>query len=396
MSQRLTIECVVVDPLIKRKIYTKYIDLFDKKPDLMIFAPGRVNLIGEHTDYSDGFVFPLAINLGIFTAFTPRNDRKLKLYSLDFDEILDEEISDFQKGTGDWRDYIMGVASALEESGYELNGLQGVFTGNLPIGAGLSSSAALEVASAMAFCTASGIEIPKDELAKICQKAERDWVGVKVGIMDQLISAKGKSGYALKLDCRSLETEYYPIPESTCFVVMDTNTRRALSHSDYNTRHAEVAQAADDLGVTHLRDASRSLLENNKYHMQPVIYNRAKHVITENERVHAFGSAMKTNDLQKMGELLNDSHRSLRDDFNVSSRELDIIVKLSREQKGCYGARMTGAGFGGCALALIDEGILESFTNQVHERYADITGIHPNIFKVESVNGVHTFFYDGC
>lgn len=382
-----------MDPQLIEKAYTKYSDIFNSKPEWMVFAPGRVNLIGEHTDYSDGFVFPLAINMGIVIAFTSRDDDELKLFSLDFNEKFEQRISKSKKEEPSWREYIKGVIWALNKSGYKLKGIQGVFTGDLPIGAGLSSSAALEVATAKAFCIASEIEIIRKNLAKICQKAEREWVGVNVGIMDQLISSIGRSGYAVQLDCRTLEWKYFPIPESACFVIMDTNTRRELSHSEYNTRHKEVEKAADVLGVTHLRDATYSLLQNYKDQLPSSIYNRARHVITENDRVHAFGSAMEANDLQRMGDLLNESHESLRRDFEVSSRELDIIVQLSREQNECYGARMTGAGFGGCALALIEKGEIDPFTKKVTDQYFVKTGIRPNIFKVESTDGVQAFKY---
>lgn len=385
-----------MDRQLIQKVTQKFIGLFNSNPEMFVFAPGRVNLIGEHTDYSDGFVFPLAIDMGILIAFTPRTDEVIKLYSIDFEEYFEQDISNFTKGDGNWQEYIKGVAWALGNSGFLVKGFQGVFAGNLPIGAGLSSSAALEVATAKTFCIANNIEISNKELAKISQKAERDWVGVNVGIMDQLISALGKSGYAMKLDCRTLETEYYPIPESICFVVLDTNTRRELSHSEYNTRHKEVENAANILGVTHLRDASRSLLNCKQDQFPPLVYKRAKHVITENERVHAFGTAMEAEDLLKMGELLNKSHKSLRDDFEVSSKELDIIVGISREQKGCFGARMIGAGFGGCALALIDKDHLNSFKKEVSRLYMGKTGIKTNVFKVESTNGVHASMHDGC
>jgi len=383
-----------MDLQIKEKVYQKYLRLFNSDPEVMVFAPGRVNLIGEHTDYSDGFVFPLAINQGIYVAFSPSDDDHLQLYSLDFEEFFEKKISNFNKEESNWREYIKGIAWTLRKSGYDLKGFKGVFAGNLPIGAGLSSSAALEVAVAKSFCISSEINLSNTELAKISQKAEQDWVGVNVGIMDQLISAKGKSGYALKLDCRTLEIDYFRVPESICIVVMDTNTRRELSHSEYNTRQSEVQTAVRILGVPHLRDASRSLLSEKKGLLPQKIYNRAKHVITENERVHAFGLAMKAAKLEEMGELLNESHISLRDNYEVSSKELNIIVDLAQAHKGCYGARLTGAGFGGCALALIDEDILNVFINDVQRLYTAKTGINPNIFKVVSADGVHVIDID--
>ena len=384
-----------MDPNLREKVINKFLDFFKEKPEILVYAPGRVNLIGEHTDYSEGFVFPLAIDLGIVIAFSPRDGDHISLYSLDFDEYLDQNISEFSKSDDKWKEYIKGVAWALKDSGFKLKGFKGVFAGNLPIGAGLSSSAALEVAIAKTFSLTSDVAVPRKELAKLCRRAEREWVGVNVGIMDQLISAVGKSGHAVKLDCRTLDIEYFQVPQNICFVVMDTNTRRELSHSEYNTRHEEVKRASSILGVDYLRDATLSYLNKFQADMSATIYKRAKHVITENLRVHSFGEAMRDGDLNKMGIFLNESHKSLRDDFNVSSRELDIIVALSQDQESCYGARMTGAGFGGCALALIDEENLASFKTEVDEQYTKQTGIQPNLFKVESSEGVYSVNYKG-
>jgi galactokinase len=374
---------------IKQKVFDRYLDLFQKEPALMVFAPGRVNLIGEHTDYSDGFVFPVAINLGIVFAFSPRNDRLIKLYSLDFNQWLDQDISTFSKGDINWTEYIKGVGWALLESGFELKGFQGVLGGNLPIGAGLSSSAALEIAAAKSYCISSGIDLTNKNLAKIGLKAESDWIGLNVGIMDQLISATGKKGYAVMLDCRTLETNYIQIPQSIDFVVLDTMTRRTLSHSAYNTRQREVTHAAQILSVPALRDANFSLLEDKKEMMPERIYRRARHVISENRRVHEFSTAMKRNDLKELGLLLNDSHRSLKEDYQVSSKSLDVIVQLAQAQPGCFGARMTGAGFGGCALAMVEKAAINSFTKQVSLGFAADMGIEPREFTVQSSDGVH-------
>ena len=372
------------------KVPEAYSQIFESKPEFCIFAPGRINLIGEHTDYSEGFVFPMAISQGIVMGFSPRSDDHIKLYSLDFDQVLDQDIHTFTKGDGGWKDYIKGIAWALGDLSGDINGFEGVFAGNLPIGAGLSSSAALEMAALRSFCIANSIDLPEDEMAKLGLKAERDWIGVNCGIMDQLISVKGKSGHALKLDCRTLASEYVPIPEGVSFVVLDTKTRRTLSHSAYNTRHEEVKKAACILGVTYLRDASLKLLDAKKEELEPVLYQRAKHVITENERVHQFSQVMKNNDLDTMGQLINASHESLRDDFEVSSDELNVIVELAQAQDNCLGARMTGAGFGGCALAMIFKDALPSFINNISHRYQASTGIKPHLFSVESSDGVHT------
>jgi len=374
---------------LQEKVFKTYVNLFNAEPEFMIFAPGRVNLIGEHTDYSDGFVLPFAIDLGIIIAFSPKPNDLINLYAVDFDQFFEQNISTILKFEEGWKGYLKGIIQVLKDLGFKLKGFQGVVAGNLPIGAGLSSSAALEVAAVKTLCISSDIDLPDIELAKIGQIAERECVGVNVGIMDQLISAKGRLGYAVKLDCRTLETEYIPIPEGVSFVVLDTKTRRELSHSAYNTRHEEVDIAARILEVSHLRDATHAMLTEKKGSFPMDVYHRAKHVISENERVHDFVAAMQNNELKKMGDILNISHVSLRDEFDVSSKELNIIVDLAKEQPGCFGARMTGAGFGGCALAMIDQWVLDTFLNKVHLLYQAETNINPHIFKVKSVDGVH-------
>lgn len=378
-----------MENLLKEKVVEKFRNLFGADPEFVVYAPGRVNLIGEHTDYSDGFVLPFAINLGIFLAFSPTNNEQIDIYATDFDQMFSHRMSKISKGPAGWTAYIKGVIWALKSQFVDLNGFQGVIAGNLPIGAGLSSSAAFEVAVAKAFCISSNVDLSNTELAQICQRAEREWVGVNVGIMDQLISACGKHGQALKLDCRTLESDTIPIPDGISFVVLDTNTRRELSQSAYNTRHDEVESAAQILKVPALRDASLSMLTKEKDKFPSTIYRRARHVISENDRVLAFVNAMKDHDLQKMGELLNESHTSLRDDFEVSSEELNIIVNIAKAQPCAFGARMAGAGFGGCALAMVDERFLDDFICKVHHEYQIHTNIEPHIFSVESSDGVH-------
>lgn len=378
-----------MEKLLKEKVVEKFRNLFGSEPEFVVFAPGRVNLIGEHTDYSDGFVLPFAINLGIILAFSPTYNDKIDIYAIDFDQMFSHRMSKFSKGPADWTAYIKGVIWALKSQFVDLNGFQGVIAGNLPIGAGLSSSAALEVAAAKAFCISSDVDLSNTELAKICQRAEREWVGVNVGIMDQLISTCGKKGQAVKLDCRTLESKYIPIPDGICFVVLDTNTRRELSQSAYNTRHEEIELAAQILKVPALRDASLTMLTKEKVKIPSKIYRRARHVISENNRVHTFVNAMNDHDLHKMGHLLNESHTSLCDDFEVSSEELNVIVDISKAQPGAYGARMAGAGFGGCALAMVDEHFLDVFIRNVHHEYHMNTNFEPHIFSVESSDGVH-------
>lgn len=371
---------------------SKAISLFQQRynraPSHVVTAPGRINLIGEHTDYSEGFVLPMAIDRYVTIAFTPRQDQIIKVYSAEFTEIFTSQLSNLKNTPGGWSQYIKGVAWALMDLGYQLRGWDGVMLGNIPIGAGLSSSAALEVAAGKVFSISSMIEITPPQLALIGQKAEQQWVGVNVGIMDQLISAAGKAGHACLLDCRTLEIEYVPIPDHIQLVIMDTMTRRELTHSDYNTRHDEVIQAARRLGVGFLRDASRDLLESSVEKLSPILYQRALHVISENERVHQYANAMRKTDLNSMGRLVNDSHTSLRDNYEVTNHALDLIVELAQNQPGCLGARMMGAGFGGCALALLTNDPLQAFSNPVIQAYQTVMGFAPKIYPVTSVDGV--------
>ena len=362
---------------------------YDADLDGLVIAPGRVNLIGEHTDYSDGFVLPVAINLAISIAFRAREDKLIRLFSMDFDESAEINLGHLTKKGGAWWEYIQGVAWALLDSGYVLQGWDGVISGNIPIGAGLSSSAALEVATARLFAQIGGYDLHPVSLAMLGRRAEIEWMGVNVGIMDQLISAAGKKGSALKLDCRTMDYEYIPIPEGVQIGVLDTNTRRELTQSSYNNRQSEVATASKILGVSALRDASSQLLKE-KCHLLPLtLIRRAKHVIEENRRVNAFALAMNNGSFEAMGRLINESHHSLRDNFEVSSPELNLIVELAQNQPECLGARMTGAGFGGCALALVKNGDLSNFVDRIYQGYEEKTGLRPAIFTVEAADGVH-------
>ena len=371
-----------------------FYDKFGFQPAIGVSAPGRVNLIGEHTDYSDGFVMPVAIDRGITIALHPREDQRLRVFSIDFEEMMDVSINALEHSHAGWQEYIKGVAWVLREEGHSLSGWDGVFAGNVPIGAGLSSSAALEVAAAKTFSHISQFEKTATQLALIGQKAEGDWVGVKVGIMDQLISTLGKQGHAVLIDCQTLAYQYVPIPKEISLMVLDTGTRRELTNSVYNIRRAECEEAARILGVPVLRSATASMLAEQKPTMAENIYKRARHVISENKRVHAFGRAMRNGSMEEMGRLINQCHHSLKEDFEVSSDELNIIVEISQQHPACLGARMTGAGFGGCALAIISSSEEEMFSNDVSEVYRAQTGLLPDIFQVQSADGVHLILDD--
>lgn len=367
-----------------------FTDVFHADPEIIITAPGRINLIGEHTDYSDGFVLPVAINLDISIAMKPREDLSVQIFSLDFNEKKSIDLSNLEETDEGWIEYIKGIIWVLQNEGYVLKGWDGVLSGTIPVGAGLSSSAALEIAALKAFGVSSNLSISPTDMAIFGRKAEVDWVGVNVGIMDQLISANGKAGHALLLDCQSLEFEYIPIPQDIRFVVMDTMTQRKLSNSSYNKRHDEVKSAADFLGVPTLREVKMDKLEEVSAAMDPVLFKRARHVLSENERVIAFCDAMQAGDYHKMGDLINASHASLRDDFDVSSKALNTMVEIAQSQPGCLGARMTGAGFGGCALALVQSDEAEDFIDAVKNAYTLQMDLEPSVYTVESRDGVNS------
>lgn len=372
----------------RQQIITAYNRRFNISPSMIVSAPGRINLIGEHTDYTEGFVLPVAIDRDVTIAFSPRQDDLVRVYSLDYEEEFETHLSSFEKQHQPWAEYIIGMAWTLINAGFQLSGWQGVVSGNIPIGAGLSSSAAFEVAVGKTFCLSSEIEISPTLLAKLAQMAEINWVGVNVGIMDQLISSAGKANYAMLLDCRTLKINHVPIPDQVSFIVLDTLTRRELTHSAYNTRHEEVKKATQILELHSLRDASIELLQEKQTHLTDTLYRRARHIVTENERVNRFVTSMRNNAIAQMGALINASHVSLRDDYEVSSNALDTIVNLAQNHPGCLGARMMGAGFGGCALALLRRGDDDRFSLDVSAAYRGKTGVEPNIFRVNSADGV--------
>lgn len=378
---------------LKNEVLRSFQQIYEDYPDFIVSAPGRINLIGEHTDYSEGFVLPVAINRKITIAFKPRQDSIVNVYAVDFNEHARIDTGNLNAPAQGWRAYIEGLAWALQASGVAVKGWDGVVSGDIPVGAGLSSSAALELATAKVFTQTSHIDLSNVALAKLAREAEMKWVGVNVGIMDQLISAAAKSGCAMKLDCRTLDYENVPIPHNVKIVVLDTMTRRELTHSAYNTRFSEVKQACSLLGITHLRDANLAMVEKVLKINHPVLYVRAKHVIQENQRVLDFSDAMLRGDDCQIGDLLNQSHESLRDQFEVSSAELNLIVEIAQHQPSCLGARMTGAGFGGCALALLKENKVESFFERVRQAYHSHVGITPNICSVKSTHGVRIIKY---
>jgi galactokinase len=364
-----------------------FLQEFGADPTYITHSPGRVNIIGEHTDYNDGFVLPMAINYATWVALRPRQDNLVVVTALDKNEKLDFDLDNFSKGEGGWREYITGVAWALGEAGHELKGWEGVFSGDVPIGAGLSSSAALELAVARAFSLVSDLSWNPAQMALICQKAENHWVGVSSGVMDQMISASGKKNYALLIDCRNLDTQFVPLPQKTSVVILDTATRRGLVGSAYNERREQCEAGARYFKVKALRDLTIEQLMTAEDQLVPLIYRRARHIVSENQRVLQAVQAMITGDAAALGKLMNASHLSMRDDFEISRAEMDQMVEIAQNLPGCYGARMTGGGFGGCAVALIKQDYVNTFQQTVTSKYREETGLNPQVYVSYPVDG---------
>ncbi len=360
---------------------------FHARPTFFVRAPGRVNLIGEHTDYNDGFVLPIAIDRAVTIALRPRSDRRLLVHALDYDQTADFDLDRLERGETAWAEYLKGVAWALQGEGFSLSGWEGVLVGDIPRGAGLSSSAAVELAAARAFAAVSALPWDPPRMARLAQKAENEWVGVRCGIMDQMASAAARAGHALFLDCRSLDYEHIPLPPQTAVVVLDTATRRGLVDSAYNERRRQCEAAARSLGVPALRDAAPADLARCAADLDEVAFRRARHVISENDRVLQAVEAMRRGDALSLGRLLDQSHASLRDDFEVSSPALDQMVALARRHPACLGARMTGAGFGGCAVALVQAKGARRFTDQVIRAYRRSTGLEGQGYICAAVDG---------
>ncbi len=361
---------------------------FQEAPTLLVRAPGRVNLIGEHTDYNDGFVMPLAIDRAIWIALRPRHDGIVRVTSLDFEAPITfslENLTAHDDKTPS--EYAKGIAWALQGEGYVLKGFEGVMKGDVPIGAGLSSSAAFELAIARAFCAVSGIDWEPKRMALLAQKTENQWIGVKTGIMDQMISATGIADHAILIDCRSLDLEPAPLPTEARVVVLDTGTRRGLLGTAYNERREQCETAAAHFGVAVLRDVDAETFEARSEELDEITRKRARHVITENMRTVAAKEAMHKGQIKRLGELMNASHVSLRDDFEVSSPALNAIVECAQSHPGCYGARMTGGGFGGCAVALVQIAHIEDFVEQVIACYIRRTNLQPNVYVCRATNG---------
>jgi galactokinase len=356
-------------------------------------APGRVNLIGEHTDYNEGFVMPSAIGFRTRITTSPRLERKLRIQSQEFSQSFEFDLDNLpRQATGAWCDYVLGVAVGLQQTGHVLRAADLLVQSDLPIGAGLSSSAALEVASALALLSPNSTEFPLVEVAKLCRHAENTFIGARVGIMDQFVACLGKAGHALLLDCRSLEFELIPIPDRVRLVVCNTMVKHQHANGEYNQRRKECEEAVRILakwypGMRALRDLSIDQLVRHSKDVPQTIYKRCRHVVEENQRVHEGAGCLRAGNLKGFGELMRESHRSLRDLYEVSCHELDIMLEAAEGLPGYYGGRMTGGGFGGCTLNLVETTDAKAFGDQVSSRYQKAVGIKPAVYICSAADG---------
>ena len=344
-------------------------------------APGRVNLIGEHTDYNLGFVCPVALHLATYIATAPSADGKLRIYSEDRRELREFDTAAIPTlaRAGHWTDYSLGVARELTALGLPIAPANLLVRSTVPEGSGLSSSAALEVSSALAFL--NGREIDPLELARLCQRAERNFVGMPCGIMDQYISVFGREHSAVAIDCRSLDHRTFPLPDGVTFVAVNSMVKHALAGSAYQDRVVECAAAAAALGVESLRDATLAQLTEAAPRLTEVVLRRARHVVTEDARVDQFVEASRAGDLPRMGRLMQESHRSLQHDYEVSCAELDFLVDRALEIEGVLGSRMTGGGFGGCTVTLVRKEAASAFADAISRAYQSGYGVTPRIYR---------------
>jgi galactokinase len=367
-------------------------DLFGSPPRIFR-APGRVNLLGEHTDYNEGFVMPCAIGFYTCVAISPRQDRKLVIRSEDFSEQFEFDLDELpSRSRGVWCDYVVGTAVMLQEIGHPSPGASLLVGGEVPIGAGLSSSAAIEVASALALMSVNGAHLPLPEVAKLCQRAENLFIGVRVGIMDQFVSCLGKAGHALLVDCRSLEFTLIPIPDTLRLVICNTMVKHEHASGAYNRRREECDEGVKILtqwypNIRALRDVPIEQLEQHVAGIPQTIYKRCLHVVSENQRVLAGAKYMTDGDVGRFGNLMRESHRSLRDLFEVSCRELDVMAEIAESLPGYYGGRMTGGGFGGCTVNLVKAADAQKFAEEISERYQSAMGIKPDVYVCSAANG---------
>lgn len=376
-----------------RTVAERFRAVYGTSPSGLFRAPGRVNLIGEHTDYNDGFVMPVAIDFSCYSAIRSRSDRTLSVYSQQFQENiefnLDRLVGPPKKH---WTDYVRGVAAVLRDEGYPLKGADLLIDGQVPIGSGLSSSASIEVSSALALTSLGGITVPLGTLARLCQRAENAYTGARCGIMDQFVSCFGRQDQALLLDCRSLEMTYLALPPNVRLVICNTMVRHELAAGEYNERRASCERSIEAIrkflpNIRALRDLTLEDLEKYGSLLSEIDFRRCRHVITENARVIDAKEALRHVDLARFGQLMYQSHNSLNHDYEVSCRELNLMVSLARNLPGVYGARMTGGGFGGCTINLVEREAVTEFQTSVARDYEKLTDLSPQIFASSAAGG---------
>ena len=373
----------------------KFNELWTNAEPRLFEAPGRVNLIGEHTDYNDGFVLPIALDFTTKALAGLRTDEKIEVYSANYGELKNFDFNSTpRKNTDEWINYVEGVARVLRDIGLKIGGANLLISSDVPVGAGLSSSAAIEIAVGYALNSINNTEIDKIRLALVGQTAEHEYVGTKSGIMDQFAAAFGRANHALLIDCRKLEAKAIPLHfDAVEIIVCNSGVKHSLSSSEYNTRRAECEKGVVILReflpeVTALRDVSKKDLEQFAHHLPENLYRRCRHVVTENERTLKAAEAFEHGEVELAGKLMLESHESLRDNYEVSCKELDTLVALAESFNGVYGARMTGGGFGGCTVNLVERDKSQAFIEYLRENYAKQTGIAAEIFHVRASDGV--------
>lgn len=366
---------------------------YSAHPSIIVRAPGRVNLIGEHTDYNDGFVFPVAIDRATYIAARSRTDQTVQVVSSDLNEEDAFSIDHIERSSRPWHNYVRGVVLALRVAGHPLAGADLLIASDVPRGSGLSSSAALEVAVGYTFQLLNHLNIPGKELALLAQSAENNFVGVQCGIMDQLIAVLGRADHALLIDCRDLSYHTIPLPPSVAVVVCDSHIPRTLAASAYNQRRQECGAAVQLLqqwypDICALRDVNEDQLIAHEDALPEPVRSRARHVVRENRRALQGAEALKRGDVAAFGQLMNESHASLRDDYQVSLPDIDLLVETAQHLAGCYGSRLTGAGFGGCTVSLVERDAVEPFSRDLLHTYRAATGRAATIYVCRASDGV--------
>ena len=380
-------------PSIATRLRAMFSEAWGRDPTIFR-APGRVNLIGDHTDYNDGFVLPVAVQYATWAAFSPRSDRTVRVRSLTLDETAEFDLDEADpRPRHDWTDYVRGLAFMLQSSGHRLVGVDILIDSDIPLGSGLSSSAAIEMATGFGLLSLAGATFDLDDLATAGQRTENIFIGVKSGIMDQYASCHGVRDHAMLLDCRDLVARFVPLATDSRFVIANSMVRHEHTASAYNSRRAECETGVATLstvipGVLALRDVSLAQLEANEHLLDPIVYRRCRHVVTENARVLCAADVLEAGDEERFGALMVESHRSLRDDYEASCTELDLLVDTALTIDGVLGARMTGGGFGGCTINLVRDGAVDRFSETIASEYEKSTGITPTIIIAEAAPGV--------